>query len=122
MPPAMSVRLLLHDPAWAELASKEAGRLEREVCSIIRVDHIGSTSVPGIAAKPVIDLIPTVTALAELDEERAGLELLGYEWHGAFGIEGRRYCTLSDPQTGERIINMHCFALENPGIRRHLAF
>jgi GrpB-like predicted nucleotidyltransferase (UPF0157 family) len=55
----------------------------------VNVYHIGSTSVPGMAAKPIIDLMPVVTNLTELDERQSLVTALGFKWHGEFGITGR---------------------------------
>ena len=88
---------------------------------LVIVHHIGSTSVPGLAAKPIIDLMPLVTSLSDLDRERSHIETLGYGWHGELGITGRRYCTLSD-ELGKRIVQLHFFAADSPQVTRHLAF
>jgi GrpB-like predicted nucleotidyltransferase (UPF0157 family) len=102
-----------------------AARLARDLRVLgpvlMTVHHIGSTSVPGLAAKPIIDLMPVVTRLDALDRECARVEGLGYDWHGAFGIAGRRYCTLSGAN-GERIAQLHFFAAGSPHIARHIAF
>jgi GrpB-like predicted nucleotidyltransferase (UPF0157 family) len=103
------------------MAAVHAERLRVLGAVLLAVHHIGSTSVPGLAAKPIIDLMPLVTDLADLERERGRVEALGYHWHGELGISGRRYCALSD-QSGVRMVQLHFFKADSPHASRHIAF
>ncbi len=122
MPAPIPVELSPHDPAWIEAARLAAAQLQAAVPAIIAVHHIGSTAIPGIRAKPILDLMPVVRRLADLDPARAAIEGLGYAWWGEYGIPGRRYCTKSDPATGRRMIHLHGFEDGSRQAMRHLAF
>jgi GrpB-like predicted nucleotidyltransferase (UPF0157 family) len=123
MPPAIKVELAPHDPRWAFRAEEESRVLAQALgTTLLTVHHIGSTAIPKISAKPILDLIPVVTSLPELDQHRGSIEALGYEWWGELGLPGRRYCTKSDPETGRRIVQLHCYVVGSAEITRHLAF
>jgi len=84
--------------------------------------HIGSTAVPGLAAKPVIDLPGETADLATIDAARPALETAGFRWRGENGAAGRRYLTRDDPQTGACAAHLHVHAAGDPMIPWHLAF
>jgi GrpB-like predicted nucleotidyltransferase (UPF0157 family) len=123
MPAPIPVELVSHSPEWAERARIESERLQRAIGNaLVAVHHIGSTAIPGIVAKPIVDLIPEVTSLEALDAAKERVVALGYEWWVEYGIAGRRFCTLTDPATSKRAVQLHCFATGSPQITRHLAF
>ncbi len=107
-PHAIPVSLVPYNPEWPRVAAELSARLSVLGPVLVTVHHIGSTAVPGLVAKPIIDLIPIVTGLSDLDRERSRVEALGYGWHGELGIPGRRYCTLAD-DAGGRIAQLHFF-------------
>ncbi|WP_026607389.1 GrpB family protein [Methylocapsa acidiphila] len=122
MPPPIPVTLVEYNADWPGMAAGYAACLKQALgSSLVIVHHIGSTSVPGLGAKPIIDLMPLVTDLAVLDQQRQHVEALGYVWHGELGISGRRYCTLSD-KIGIRLGQLHFFKADSPDVRRHIAF
>lgn len=86
------------------------------------VHHIGSTAIPGIHAKPILDLMPVVRDLAQLDSRQCNIEALGYDYWGELGLPGRRYCTKTDPTTGQRLVQLHCYEERSTEIVRHLVF
>ena len=116
-----AVMLSPYDPAWPVTASQLGLQLHVLGANLLTVEHIGSTAVPGLAAKPIIDLMPLVADLALLDEGRRRVEELGYVWHGELGIAGRRYCTLQDKR-GTRLAQLHFFEAGSAHAMRHIAF
>ena len=118
---ATRVTLEPHNPDWARMAEAEGARIAEALGDIfLRVEHMGSTAIPGIAAKPTVDLMPVVRDIALADERRGAMEALGYLWRGEFGIPGRRYCVLE--RDGKRIFHVHIFAGGHSNIATQLMF
>ena len=86
--------------------------------------HIGSTAVPGLCAKPVIDVMPVVFDLTVVDSMQAQLEGLGYRWRHENGIVGRRYLTRDqdDHEPAQPARHVHIFDAFSPEAEKHLAF
>ena len=118
----MRVRMVPHDPNWRQEFRQEAGRISAAAGSnAVAVHHVGSTAIPGIYAKPVIDLLLVIQDLAALDEKQLEMEALGYEARGEYGIAGRRFFRRDDKH-GDRTHQVHAFEDGSPQIARHLAF
>ena len=122
MVPSIPVHLMPYDPAWPEIAMRHMGRLDVLRPLLLEMHHIGSTSVPGLIAKPVVDLIGLVSDIRALEARTAELEALGYKAYGAFGVPGRLFFTWDDPETGERVINLHCYAKGADSAIKQIAF
>jgi GrpB-like predicted nucleotidyltransferase (UPF0157 family) len=122
-PPPMDVELHPHSPLWAGMAATEHARLKGALGHVlVTVEHMGSTAIPGIMAKPIVDLMPLVTDLSSLDAKKNAVMALGYLWYGEYGLPRRRYCVAVDPATGKRKFQLHCFRAGDPDVPRHLAF
>lgn len=118
---ATQVTLAPHDPDWIRVAAEEGARIGKALGdSLVAVHHIGSTAIPGIAAKPTIDLMPALRPGADIDACRGPMEALGYLWRGEFGIAGRRYCVLE--RDGRRLFHVHIFPAGHANIATQLAF
>ncbi|MCA9300570.1 MAG: GrpB family protein [Phycisphaerales bacterium] len=114
----MRVRIDDPDPDWPHAFEREAIAIRSILTTPpVSIEHIGSTSVPGLCAKPIIDLLLEVGDVASLDAEP--LERLGYERMGEFGIPGRRYFRKG---ALVRTHHLHAFATGDPGLLRHRAF
>jgi GrpB-like predicted nucleotidyltransferase (UPF0157 family) len=122
MAPPIPVYLVEYDPAWPGMAMTYIEALRRFEPLLKKTHHIGSTSIPGIASKPVLDLMPVVSDIAAFDARRDEVEAMGYVWHGEFGVEGRRFCTLNDPVTDVRLVQFHAYQIGSPHARRQLSF
>jgi GrpB-like predicted nucleotidyltransferase (UPF0157 family) len=106
-------------PAAFDRAAREVQAALRD--SLLVIHHIGSTSIPGIRAKPVIDLLAITSDLSQVDALAERMRAIGYEAMGEFGIAGRRYFR-RDNAAGVRTEQVHAYADQSPHILRHLAF
>jgi GrpB-like predicted nucleotidyltransferase (UPF0157 family) len=88
---------------------------------IVRMHHIGSTSIPGMWAKPIIDILLEVKDINRIDRYNNAMIILGYEPRGELGIPGRRYFSREEP-IDVRTHHVHAYQLGNRSIERHLAF
>lgn len=89
-----------YDPTWPELFEAEAARIRDACGDLVRaVIHVGSTAVPGLASKPIIDLMVGVERFEDAAAVVAGLERLGYRNLGEFGVSGRVFLRFNEPCT-----------------------
>jgi GrpB-like predicted nucleotidyltransferase (UPF0157 family) len=120
-PPKLTgpVVVAAYDPAWPALFEREADRLRGLLgAEILLLEHVGSTSVPGLAAKPIIDILMVVPDPADESRYLPPLERAGYQlvirdpgWHEHRALKG--------PDTN---INLHVHGPASPEIERHLRF
>lgn len=105
---------------WTNLFASEAQLIQQALGdNCVAIHHIGSTAVPGLAAKPVIDIIPVVKNILVVDQANAAMEQLGYTAKGEFGMLFRRYF---EKGGAVRTHNVHVYEEGNPEIERHIKF
>jgi GrpB-like predicted nucleotidyltransferase (UPF0157 family) len=109
-----------YDPAWPDAFSKLAARVKAALGSLaVAVEHIGSTAVPGLAAKPIIDLDVVLASSTDLPEAIRLLTTIGYVNEGDLGIAGRE--AFHSP-AGEPSHHLYVLIEGAKELRRHLAF
>lgn len=85
-----SIEVVDYDPAWPDLFERLRSFVWPAVEEVaLAIEHVGSTSVPGLAAKPIIDMTVVVKAGDDVPRAIAGLATLGYVHRGDLGIQGR---------------------------------
>jgi GrpB-like predicted nucleotidyltransferase (UPF0157 family) len=108
-----------YDPAWPDTFSALAAKVRAALGSlIVTVEHIGSTAVPGLAAKPIIDLDVVLASAADLPEAIRLLATIGYLHEGDLGIPGREAFRCPP---GELRHHLYVLAAGATELRRHLA-
>jgi GrpB-like predicted nucleotidyltransferase (UPF0157 family) len=118
---SLAGRILIvdYDPRWPELFGREADRIRTVLgCRALRIEHTGSTSVPGLVAKPIIDMLLVVTDSADEAAYVPSLEAAGFvlriretDWYEHRMFKG--------PDSD---INLHTFSAGCPEIDRMLIF
>ncbi len=116
--------LLDYDPAWPAAAAEAAAAILAACTGIVTtVEHVGSTAVPGLRAKPVLDLMPGFATFADGFAAVPAMESLGYEYRGEYGIPGRHYFT-KRIEGNDHVWkhNVHAYEVGHPEWVRHLVF
>ena len=115
------ITVIEYDPLWPQKFQAESPLIRGILAdNCIAIYHIGSTAVPGLAAKPIIDMMAVVKSLARADDVAEDFSKIGYEYLGEFGIAGRRYLRKGGE---ERTHQLHIFQADDwTNIGRHLAF
>lgn len=117
------VVLEFHNSNWPQLSEFEINR----ICKMLnhsgfKFYHIGSTSIPNIKAKPILDILITAPSIALFDQCKSNFEELGYEYKGEYGISGRRYCVLYNKEKSKGFVHIHGYEEGHSEITKHLAF
>lgn len=117
---AQHIVVVDYNPLRIKEFEKEADTIRNilgENC--IAIHHIGSTAVQGLVAKPIIDIMPVVSNLDQVDAVKTAFEEINYEYLGEFGMPGRRYLRKGGD---ERTHQIHIFSEnQTDNIERHLA-
>jgi GrpB-like predicted nucleotidyltransferase (UPF0157 family) len=111
-----------YDTAWPARFAAEAARIGGAMAgAALRIEHVGSTSVPGLAAKPVIDIQVSVASLERLDVHAVPLARLDYS-HVPFGAVDLVYPFFQKPATWPSTHHVHLCVAGSEHERRHLTF
>ncbi|MBV9773516.1 MAG: GrpB family protein [Gemmatimonadetes bacterium] len=114
-----TVRVVPYDATWAALFAAEAARITEALTPLpVRLEHTGSTSVPGLAAKPIIDILAGRLAGEPVAPYVEALVRAGYDHRGEQGIPGREFFRRGTP----RSYHVHMVEVESAFWRDHLRF
>jgi GrpB-like predicted nucleotidyltransferase (UPF0157 family) len=118
-----SVHIAEYSPQWPSTFAAEA-ELVREVFlpEHVEIEHIGSTAVPGMAAKPIIDILLGALSLRSIEHRITDLESRGYRYIPEFEeqLPQRRYFV--KPAQGEAVFHLHAVETASQFWRDHVAF
>jgi len=110
------IQIVSYDSEWPNIFEQQAALIKTALGeNCIEIHHIGSTSVPGLAAKPKIDILAVIDNIDSINT--TALELLGFI-NGGEGIPSGRYFSKKTPHN----IHVHIFAVNNQKIADFLNF
>lgn len=111
-----TIQVVPYDPNWPRIFEQEAGRIKQALRdNFLEIHHIGSTSVPGLSAKPKIDIIAVVK---DLTSARDQLEKIGIQYRGEYNIP----LHYGFSKRGEVDLNLHVYEKSHPEIILNLTF
>ncbi len=110
-----------HNPEWFRLFQSERQILQTIFGdAIIRIEHIGSTAVPGMKAKPIIDILITTSNIDGIDTFNVQMDNIGYIAGGEFGLPGRRFFCKGDKMHCQ--FHVHVYEDRHTAVEHYLLF
>jgi GrpB-like predicted nucleotidyltransferase (UPF0157 family) len=120
---ARTLELVAYDPAWPARFAAEAERLRAAIgTQALAIEHVGSTAVPGLLGKPVLDIAVAVPDEPAAEACIAPLTALDYEYRGPYGDDPQRRYYVRNDAAGRRIGQIHLYILPAPAYAAQLAF
>jgi GrpB-like predicted nucleotidyltransferase (UPF0157 family) len=117
-----SIRLVDYDSKWPILYEEEKASILSLIGDfVVDIQHIGSTAVPGLGAKPIIDIMVAIRRLALVEKCVQPLQTIGYEYLGEYGIPGRHYFR-KPPAAPHSTHHVHMVERESDFWERHILF
>ena len=111
-----TVQVVPYHASWQDVFAQERRLLQEHIGGhVLDIQHVGSTAVPGLAAKPIIDIVVAVASSAEIARCRQPLRDLGYIDRGDSGTEGG-YLFVRESAPLVRTHHLHMIATAAPGI------
>jgi GrpB-like predicted nucleotidyltransferase (UPF0157 family) len=115
------ITVVPYDARWPDLFREEADELAAIFGEeVVAIHHIGSTAIPGIHAKPIIDILVEVQDIESVDAFSQEMAERGYVPKGEFGIRRRRFFIKGTEES--RTHHIHVFQTGDAEFERHLAF
>jgi GrpB-like predicted nucleotidyltransferase (UPF0157 family) len=118
-----TVEVVDYDPAWPARFEAERALLVDAVPGLfLSVEHIGSTSVPGLAAKPTIDILGVVDGLDEVVRAVEPLAAAGYDYRPGAFPDGERHLFFRKVRSGKRLVHLHVLAASSHRVDEYRLF
>ena len=117
------LRLVDYDPAWPRRYAAERARIVQAIgAHVLDIQHVGSTSVPGLGGKPVLDITIALPDEAAADACIEPMISLGYEYRGPYGDDPRRRYYVRDDTEGKRFAHVHMYVMPARAFDELIAF
>ena len=115
------VEIVEYRPEWAEIFERERAAI-LETCGpwVMEVHHVGSTSVPGLAAKPILDIMPVVASPKDGENAVEPMTTLGYHYTEENELPGRFY--FDKIVGGLTVVHFHMYTQDHSDVRKLVAF
>ena len=118
-----TVQVIDYDPAWPERFEAERALLLRTVPGVfLSMEHVGSTAVPGLAAKPTIDVLGVVDELDAVLRSVEPLAAAGYDFRPGAFPDDEHHLFFRKVRAGKRLVHLHVLVSWSPAVDEYRLF